>query len=97
MRRGYWVTFYHSVSNPAALADYAALADPAIQAGGGRFLARDTAEQVFERGLQQRVVIIEFDSIESALRTYQSPAYQNALKRLKSAAERDVRITEGTP
>ena len=38
MRRGYWVTFYRSVSNPTALAEYAALAGPAIQAGGGRFL-----------------------------------------------------------
>ncbi len=97
MRRGYWVTFYRSVSNPTALAEYAALAGPAIQAGGGRFLARDIASQVFEGGLQQRVVIIEFDSVESALRTYQSSAYQTALKRLKSAAERDVRIMEGTP
>ena len=57
--------------------------------------ARDTAAKVFERGLQQRVVIIEFESVESALRTYQSSAYQTALKRLKGAAERDVRIMEG--
>jgi len=96
MPRGYWVTFYRAVSNPAALAEYAALAGPAIEAGGGRFLARDTAAQVFEGGLQQRVVIIEFDSVQSALRTYQSSAYQTALKRLKGAAERDVRIIEGT-
>jgi uncharacterized protein (DUF1330 family) len=61
MPRGYWVTFYRSVSNPAALAEYAALAGPAIETGGGRFLARETATQVFEGGLQQRVVIIEFD------------------------------------
>jgi uncharacterized protein (DUF1330 family) len=69
---------------------------PAIQAGGGHFLARDAAAQVFEGGLQQRVVIIEFDSVESALRTYQSSVYQTALDRLKGAAERDVRIIEGT-
>jgi uncharacterized protein (DUF1330 family) len=96
MPRAYWVTFYRSVSNPAALAEYAALAGPAIEAGGGRFLARDTATQVFEGGLQQRVVIIEFDSVERALRTYQSSAYQTALKRLRGATERDVRIIEGT-
>jgi uncharacterized protein (DUF1330 family) len=75
MRRGYWVTFYRSVSNPTALAEYAALAGPAIHAGGGRFLPRDTAAKVFEGGLQQRVVI-EFDSVERALRTYQSSAYR---------------------
>jgi uncharacterized protein (DUF1330 family) len=65
--------------------------------GGGRFLARDAAAQVFEGGLQQRVVIIEFDGVESALRTYQSSAYQTAVDRLKGAAERAVRIIEGTP
>jgi hypothetical protein len=39
MRRGYWVRFCRSVSNPAAVTECAALAGPAIQAGGGRFLA----------------------------------------------------------
>ena len=38
MAKGYWITFYHSVSNPAAFAEYAKLATPAIQAGGGRFI-----------------------------------------------------------
>ena len=40
MAKGYWITFYRSVSNPAALAEYAKLAGPAIQAGGGRMLSR---------------------------------------------------------
>ena len=40
MAKGYWITFYRSVSNPAALSEYGRLAVPAIQAGGGRFLAR---------------------------------------------------------
>lgn len=38
MAKGYWITFYRSVSNPGALAEYAKLAAPAIEAGGGRFL-----------------------------------------------------------
>ena len=44
MAKGYWISAYRSISNPAALADYAKLAGPAIQAGGGRFLGRGTAE-----------------------------------------------------
>jgi uncharacterized protein (DUF1330 family) len=40
MAEGYWITFYRSVSDPAALAAYAKLAGPAIVANGGRFLAR---------------------------------------------------------
>ena len=40
MAKAYWVATYRNISNPDALAEYAKLAAPAIQAGGGRFLAR---------------------------------------------------------
>jgi len=95
MAKGYWVVFYRSVSNPAALAEYGKLAGPAIQAGGGRFLARGIPAKAFEAGLNQRSVVIEFDSVEKAIATYQSPAYQAALKKLEGAVERDVRFLEG--
>jgi uncharacterized protein (DUF1330 family) len=95
MAKGYWITFYRSVSNPAALAEYAKLAGPAIQAGGGRFLARGVAARTFEAGLTERSVVIEFDSVAQAIAAYESPAYQAALKVLQGAAERDVRILEG--
>ena len=95
MAKGYWIVFYRSVSNPAALADYAKLSGPAIQAGGGRFLARGAPARIFEAGLNQRTVVIEFDSVEAAISTYESPAYQAALKVLGNAAERDVRFLAG--
>jgi len=95
MAKGYWVTFYRSVSNPAALAEYGKLAGPAIQAGGGRFLTRGTALQAFEAGIKERSVVIEFDSPAKALAAYESPAYQAARKILEGAVERDVRILEG--
>ncbi|HTU33622.1 MAG TPA: DUF1330 domain-containing protein [Candidatus Acidoferrum sp.] len=95
MAKGYWVVLYRSVSDPAALAEYAKLAGPAIQAGGGRFLARGTAVKAFEAGLRERSVVIEFDSVKHAIAAYESPAYQAALKVLGSAAERDVRFVEG--
>jgi uncharacterized protein (DUF1330 family) len=96
MAKGYWIAFYRSVSNPAALTEYAKLATPAIQAGGGRFIARGTPYRRYEAGLDQRSVVIEFDSVESAVATYESPAYQAALKVLGNAAERDIRILEGS-
>jgi uncharacterized protein (DUF1330 family) len=40
-------------------------------------------------------VIIEFESFEKAIATYNSDAYKLALKALGSAAERDFRIVEG--
>ena len=64
MAKAYWVATYRSISNPEALAGYAKLAGPAIQAAGGRFLARGTAAKAYEAGVLQRVVIIEFDSVE---------------------------------
>ncbi|MGA9882937.1 MAG: DUF1330 domain-containing protein [Candidatus Acidiferrales bacterium] len=95
MAKGYWIVLYRSVSNPAALAEYARLAGPAIQAGGGRFLVRGTPAKTFEAGLDQRTVVIEFDSVEAAIAAYESSAYQAALKVLPGAAERDVRFLAG--
>lgn len=95
MARGYWVTFYHSVSNPDALAEYGKLAGPAIQAGGGRFLARGVPTKTYEAPENQRTVIIEFDSVEQAIKTHDSEAYQTALKVLDGAVARDLRIMEG--
>lgn len=96
MSKGYWITFYRSVSNPSALAAYARLATPAIEAGGGRFLARGVAARAFEAGATQRSVLIEFASVAQAVATYESAAYQAALKLLEGAVERDVRILEGS-
>ncbi len=95
MAKAYWVATYLSVSNPDALAEYAKLAGPAIAAGGGRFLARGNAAKAYEKGLTQRVVIIEFDSVEKAVATHDGAGYQAALKVLGNAAERDLRIVEG--
>jgi uncharacterized protein (DUF1330 family) len=95
MTKGYWVVFYRSVSDPAALAEYAKLAGPAIQAGGGRFLARGTPARTFEKGLDQRTVVIEFDTVEQAISAYESPAYQAAVKALGNAADRDIRFLAG--
>jgi uncharacterized protein (DUF1330 family) len=94
--KGYWITCYRSVSNPAALAAYAKLAGPAIRAGGGRFLVRGTPAKTYEAGLDQRCVVIEFDGVAKAIATYESAEYQAAEKLLEGAVERDVRMVEGT-
>src|SRR5215813_11772471 len=95
MAKAYWVATYRSISNPDALAEYAKLAGPAIQAAGGRFLARGTAAKAYEAGLLQRTVIIEFDSVTKATAAHDSPGYQEALKILSKGADRDLRIVEG--
>lgn len=95
MAKGYWVSFYRSVSNPAALAEYAKLAGPAIQGGGGRFLARGGPAKIYEAGINERMVIIEFDSVEQAIATHDGDAYKAALKVLEGAVVREIRIIEG--
>jgi uncharacterized protein (DUF1330 family) len=95
MAKAYWVTFYHSILNPTALAEYAKIAGPAIQAGGGRFLARGLPAKVYDAGKSERVVVIEFDSLEQAIATHDGAAYAPALKVLEGAVVREVRIIEG--
>ncbi len=95
MPKAYWISTYRSVSDPAALAEYAKLAGPALQAAGGRFLARGMPAQVYEAGEQQRAVLIEFDSVALAMAAHDTPEYQRALDALGNGAERDIRIVEG--
>jgi uncharacterized protein (DUF1330 family) len=86
---------YRSVSDPAAVAAYAKLAGPALEAAGARFLARGLPARIYESGLDQRTVLIEFDSVEQAVAAHDSPGYQEALRVLGSAADREIRILEG--
>jgi len=95
MAKAYWIGCYSSISNPDALAAYAKLAGPAIIAGGGRFMVRGTPAKTYEAGLNQRTVVIEFDSVAQATAAHDSPGYQAALAALGNGAERDIRIVEG--
>lgn len=95
MAKAYWINFFHSVSDPAKIEAYRKLAAPAMQAAGARFLVRGDPSKVYEAGLMQRVVVIEFDSVEKAIAAHDSPGYQAALKALGNGAKRDLRIVEG--
>jgi uncharacterized protein (DUF1330 family) len=95
MAKGYWIACYRSVSNPTALAEYAKLAGPALVAAGGTVLARGGAAKVFEAGIEQRTVLLEFESVERAIAAYNSEGYKAARALLGNGAERDLRIVEG--
>ncbi|HET7382606.1 MAG TPA: DUF1330 domain-containing protein [Pseudolabrys sp.] len=46
--------------------------------------------------MNQRVVLVEFDSLDKALACHDTPAYKEALKALGTAnVERDMRVVEG--
>ncbi len=96
MPKAYWISCYRQINDPQKLTAYAQLAGPAIQQGGGRFLARSTAVKAYEDGRVERTVIIEFDSVEQAVAVHDSAAYQSALEALGDGAMRDMRIVEGS-
>lgn len=96
MPKAYWVVTYRSIKNPDAWKAYAKLALPAIESSGGRFLALSNPAKTYEAGLNERVVLIEFDSLDKALACHDTPGYKEALKALGTGnVERDIRVVEG--
>ena len=95
MAKAYLVTCYRKINDQEKWAAYAKLAGPAIQKAGGRFIVRGSPAQVYEGGVKERVVIVEFDNVHKALAAHETPDYQAALKALSDGAERDFRIVEG--
>lgn len=95
MAKAYWINCFRSIKDQAKVDAYRQLAGPAMQAAGAKFLVRGDPAKVYEAGLNQRVVVIEFESVQKAIETHDSPAYQAALKALGDGAERDLRIVEG--
>ena len=95
MAKAYWINAVRKVTDPEALAAYAKLAGPALQAAGGRFLARGVPAITYEAAINERTILIEFDSVEQAIAAHDSAGYQEALQALGDGAERDVRIIEG--
>ena len=95
MAKAYWVVTYRAIKNQDAFAAYAKLAVPAVQEAGGRFIVRANPAKTYEGGINQRVVLIEFDSLQNALAAHDTPAYGAALKALGDGADRDIRIVEG--
>jgi uncharacterized protein (DUF1330 family) len=95
MAKAYWIAFYREILDPNKLAAYAKLAGPAIESGGGRFLARGLPAQVYDEGRRERTVVIEFDSVAKAVAVHDSPDYQAALVALEGGVVRDLRIVAG--
>lgn len=91
----YWVSVYQETRDEQKMAAYSALAGPALRAAGGRIIARDVPAQVYEAGINERIVLIEFDSVEAATAAHDSPAYQEALEVLGDGVLREIRIVPG--
>ncbi|SEO82602.1 DUF1330 domain-containing protein [Aquisalimonas asiatica] len=91
----YWLALV-DVDDEAAYKEYAQRAPAAIEAYGGRVLARG-GRRVGLEGAEPpgRVVIIEFDSVEQAEACFNSPEYQAARALRSDAADARFMIVEG--
>jgi uncharacterized protein (DUF1330 family) len=94
-QKGYWVVCYRSVSNSATVSEYAKLAATALEKLGGRVIVGGKPADTHEAGVDQAVVIVEFENLEKAIAAYESDLYRAALKVFDNAAQRDFRIVEG--
>ena len=95
MAKGYAVVAYRKITDQEKWAAYAKIAGVVVPKLGGRFIVRGMPAAVHEKGLKERVVIVEFDSLQKALSVYDSPEYKEALRALGDGAERDFRFVEG--
>lgn len=95
-QRGYVVAEV-KVRDVAAFEGYRPLSEAAIAHYGGRFIIRGGAAEVLE-GLwsaPQRLIVIEFDSVEQAKRFYYSDEYQAARKMRENAGEMNMLVVSG--
>ncbi len=84
------------VTDPDGYEEFKRLASAAIADHGGRYLVRGGALEVLEGEWHPRLVLLEFDTLDTALRFYNSDAYQAAREiRLKTATAR-VAAVDGT-
>jgi uncharacterized protein (DUF1330 family) len=85
-----------SVTDPERYAPYKDLSTAAAQKYGGRFVVRGGQTDVLEGDWQpDRLVVIEFDDMESARRWYDSPEYQEAKAVRQSASTGSLILVEG--
>ena len=84
------------VTDPVAYEEYRKLSPATIAKYGGRFLVRGGAAEVVEgTWTPNRLVVLEFDSVERAREWYQSEEYGAAMKIRRRAAVTSVLLVEG--
>lgn len=85
-----------TVTDPVKIGDYRKLAEASVAAHGGRFLARGGKTQVFDGDWKpQRIVVIEFPSLERAGIWRASPEYGKACEIRDRAAKTRMLVVEG--
>ena len=85
-----------SVTNPDLFAEYRQLVPATIEKYGGRFVVRGGAVETKEGGgSPERVVVLEFPSMDQARKWYHSSEYAPALALRLKAANTKLMLVEG--
>lgn len=93
-KKGYWMGMVE-VTDPDNYPKYVAANAAAFEKYGAKFLVRGGQSEVFEGPGASRLVVIEFDSYQTALDCYHSPEYQAALKLREQYSSAHFAIVEG--
>src|SRR5262245_5627451 len=82
----------------ALVEKYRSLAQASIAKYGGRYLARGGAVEPVEGDwAPERIIIVEFASMEKAREWYRSPEYAQALAVRRDALDRRLIFVDGAP
>jgi uncharacterized protein (DUF1330 family) len=77
-----------TIHDPERFKQYTALSAPAVRAAGGWYAVAGVKPEVLEGSFAaDRIVLVEFDSLERARAFYHSAAYQAAKLKRTSAAD----------
>ena len=93
--KAYWIAVYKDIKNPENIKKYGEKAAPAINKYNGIILARGGKAETIEGNPSPRTVLIQFPTMEEALKCYNSPEYQEAMKIGKGEFDRHIQIVEG--
>lgn len=94
MSKGYWIASV-TVDDPETYKKYVEGSAVAFKKYGAKFLARGGEINALEGSPRARNVVIEFESVETALACYNSPEYQAAKEHRVPVASADIFIMEG--
>lgn len=82
------------VTDPTKFEEYRQKVVPVIEKFGGRYLVRGGEIRRLEGNLN-RLVVLEFPTLEAAQHFYDSPEYQPILKLRLDSARSDLVLAEG--
>jgi uncharacterized protein (DUF1330 family) len=84
------------VHDPVKFEEYKKLAPPSVVSYGGRYLARGGKVEILDgKEAPERVVVIEFPSMEKAREWYNCAAYAEAIKIRHASATSQFILVEG--